>query len=141
MPKGERLSHQLLHQKDRQYPHRRDLMVMDHYRYMKIIIKRGIMNKFFILPLLSISIALGATWDGAHYQATCSPQFEMAQFAMSQLPEQAYESILDIGCGSGDFTMQLAQRASYVLGVDYSESMIRRAQESYGISGSTSKPK
>lgn len=41
------------------------------------------MNKLFIALLLFISIALEATWDGAHYQSTCSPQFEMAQFAVS----------------------------------------------------------
>jgi len=86
----------------------------------------------FTLLMLPISLLAKEIWEGSHYQATCKPQFEMAEYAMSQLPERNYLSILDIGCGSGDFTLELSENAHYVLGVDYSASMIEIANKSYG---------
>ncbi|MBX5437035.1 MAG: class I SAM-dependent methyltransferase [Alicyclobacillaceae bacterium] len=47
---------------------------------------------------------------------------------------------LDVGCGPGWFTLQLAQRSRWTTGVDISESMIRRAQlnaEDFGIDNVT----
>ena len=87
-----------------------------------------------ILFLLSLPISLLAkeVWEGGHYQATCKPQYEMAEYAISQLPQRTYKAILDIGCGSGDFTLELSKCAEYVLGVDYSASMIEIAKKSYG---------
>ncbi|MHA6806240.1 class I SAM-dependent methyltransferase [Salinifilum ghardaiensis] len=38
-------------------------------------------------------------------------------------------SVLDIGCGSGDNTLHLAERGYEVLGVDFSEQAIRRARD------------
>ncbi len=91
------------------------------------------MKKLLILLLNCSSILVAQkAWEGNHYQATCRPQYEMATFAIDQLPTKHYKSILDIGCGSGDFTLQLTKHADYVLGVDYSASMIKKAQELYG---------
>ncbi len=89
-----------------------------------------------IVFCLSVSVSIQASvlenWDGSYYQATSRPQFEMAHYAFSTLPKQKYEAILDIGCGSGEFTKELAKHAPHVLGVDYSDSMIIKAQELYG---------
>jgi trans-aconitate methyltransferase len=92
--------------------------------------------KRLIVFCLSVYASASAVenWDGEHYQATSRPQFEMAEWAFNTLPKKKYEAILDIGCGSGEFTKELAKHASYVLGVDYSESMILKAQDLYGNS-------
>ena len=93
-----------------------------------------------IVLFLSVSISISALdkWSGDHYQSTCRPQFKMAEFAISQLPTRRYNAILDIGCGSGDFTKELTQYAPFVLGIDYSESMISKAQSLYGNSDNVS---
>ena len=83
---------------------------------------------FIVLFISNVSFA---RWDGEHYQSTCRPQYEMAQFAIRQLPKKEYTSILDIGCGSGDFTKELLSIAPYVVGVDYSASMIEKAKAAY----------
>ena len=90
--------------------------------------------KKLLISLLGFSVSLFSkeAWEGNHYQATSRPQFEMAEFALSKLPKDHYASILDVGCGSGDFTVELRNNADYVLGVDFSESMIAKAHELYG---------
>ena len=49
---------------------------------------------------------------------------EMSAIAR-QVPGQA--RVLDIGCGDGEGALRYAERAAEVLGIDYSETMIRRA--------------
>jgi SAM-dependent methyltransferase len=90
------------------------------------------MKKYLVLIALPLTLVAADVWDGSHYQTTCKPQFEMAEFALSQIPQKNYTSILDIGCGSGDFTVELAKIGQFVVGTDYSESMIKKAKESYG---------
>ncbi len=81
---------------------------------------KKMMKKYSAIVLIACSSAgLWGTWDGLHYQLTSRPQYEMAQFALNQLPKKPYNSILDIGCGSGEVTKELADKASFVLGVDY----------------------
>ena len=38
-------------------------------------------------------------------------------------------SILDVGCGSGNFCIRLAEDGHYVKGVDFSDGMLRRAED------------
>ncbi|MGQ8871235.1 class I SAM-dependent methyltransferase [Paenibacillus sp. TSA_86.1] len=42
----------------------------------------------------------------------------------------AYTSVLDAGCGHGDFTLKMAAHATHITGFDNSEEMIKIAQES-----------
>ena len=49
-------------------------------------------------------------------------------------------SILDVGCGTGVYTLPLAQRALHVTGLDLSEAMVRRFEEerlAHGIENAT----
>jgi SAM-dependent methyltransferase len=48
------------------------------------------------------------------------------QFAL--LSERRYASVLEIGCGAGFFTRQLAQIADHVVAVDIAPSAIERAR-------------
>ncbi len=56
----------------------------------------------------------------------------MTDFAFRQLPKQQFNAILDIGCGTEGFTQTLTRNASFVLGVDYEPTMIKKAQALYG---------
>ena len=47
------------------------------------------------------------------------------------LYDNKHESILDFGCGTGILTVHLKKLAEVVIGVDSSESMIKRAQQQY----------
>lgn len=41
---------------------------------------------------------------------------------------QSSDSVIDLGCGSGDLTLSLAKKSSFVTGVDSSKTMIKMAQ-------------
>lgn len=43
--------------------------------------------------------------------------------------------VLDVGCGIGEFTIRMARQASEVVGVDFSEEAIRRAETNLGRMG------
>ncbi len=47
---------------------------------------------------------------------------------LSLLPAQRYRSVLDIGCGLGEFTRKIAPYADSVLGIDFSQSAITQAR-------------
>lgn len=47
----------------------------------------------------------------------------------------AGKSVLDIGCGDGEFALALAARGAHVTGIDASESMIRAARARPGSAG------
>ena len=65
--------------------------------------------------------------------------FARYEIAMRESGDVAGKSILDIGCGSGVYSIELARRgARRVLGLDFSEPMLaiaRRSAESAGLSG------
>jgi SAM-dependent methyltransferase len=51
---------------------------------------------------------------------------------MRLIGDIANKRVIDVGCGSGYLTAKLANRGSYVLGVDPSKEMIRIAKREYG---------
>jgi trans-aconitate methyltransferase len=55
----------------------------------------------------------------------------MAAGLLDLLDAKAGERILDIGCGTGHLTSQIAARGAQVTGVDRSPEMIRQAREKY----------
>jgi 2-polyprenyl-3-methyl-5-hydroxy-6-metoxy-1,4-benzoquinol methylase len=63
--------------------------------------------------------------------------FVRYQVAMAESGDIAGKSVLDIGCGSGVYCIELAKRgATRVLGIDFSESMLsiaRDAARSHGV--------
>ena len=66
-----------------------------------------------------IALLADESWNhNAHYHG----------YLLSRIPEQCRQ-ILEIGCGTGDFSRLLAARAEKVLAIDLSPQMIRLARE------------
>lgn len=73
-------------------------------------------------------------WDAAEYSRRSSLQEAMAQEVMALLDLNGSERILDVGCGEGKITAQIASRVSQgsVVGVDPSRDMIGFARTHFG---------
>ena len=72
-------------------------------------------------------------WNAKDYAQHSAGQQEWARELIAKLHLQGYEKILDIGCGDGKVTKEVAAAvpSGSVLGVDNSRSMIELAQEQY----------
>jgi len=53
---------------------------------------------------------------------------QMVAQAMAWLAPQTHETVLDLFCGLGNFTLPLAKRAAHVVGIDGDASLLKRAQ-------------
>ena len=91
-----------------------------------------------ILYSLSLFICLCVTakiheWNPALYALGNKTQYVSALFFLEQNNIAiSNKRILDVGCGTGEITFFLAQKAQLVHGFDASENMIIWAQEHYG---------
>lgn len=74
-------------------------------------------------------------WDAAEYARHSSLQAAMAQEVMSLLDLDGAERILDVGCGDGKITAQIADRnrKGSVVGIDPSRDMIDFAQTHFAL--------
>ena len=72
-------------------------------------------------------------WDADDYANNSSAQLQWAEELITKLALQGSESLLDIGCGDGKISAQLAHvvKNGRVLGIDSSENMIQRASEKF----------
>jgi trans-aconitate 2-methyltransferase len=73
-------------------------------------------------------------WDAANYARISSLQQAMAQEVLALLELKGSERILDVGCGEGKVTAEIAARVpkGSVVGVDPSHDMITFAQTHFG---------
>ena len=78
-------------------------------------------------------------WNAAEYERISALQAAMAEEALSMLNLRGTESVLDIGCGQGKITREIAARvpAGRVIGIDASEKMIASARDSAAESPQT----
>jgi ubiquinone/menaquinone biosynthesis C-methylase UbiE len=74
----------------------------------------------------------GSAWDATKYNNTASFVYSSSFVApvLELLDPRPGERILDLGCGSGEVTLELAKRVEkseggVVVGVDFSASMVR----------------
>jgi trans-aconitate methyltransferase len=72
-----------------------------------------------------------ATWNANLYDDKHSFVWKMAAGVLELLAPKPGEKILDVGCGTGHLTAQIAEAGAEVLGVDRSAEMIRQAKEKY----------
>jgi trans-aconitate 2-methyltransferase len=72
-----------------------------------------------------------ADWNAERYHQISSPQQAWGRKVLERLPLDGSERVLDIGCGTGRVTAEIAQRivSGRVVGVDRSASMIQTARE------------
>lgn len=73
-------------------------------------------------------------WNAAEYSRISSLQETMAEEVLALLNLNGHEQVLDVGCGDGKITAQIAARASkgLVVGVDPSREMINFADAHFG---------
>ena len=69
------------------------------------------------------------TWNSADYHKSSQPQQQWAKELIAKLRLSGNEVVLDIGCGDGKVTAEIARNLSggNVTGVDSSPEMIRFA--------------
>jgi trans-aconitate 2-methyltransferase len=72
-------------------------------------------------------------WNAVDYAQHASAQRGWANELIEKLALQGYEALLDIGCGNGAITDELARRLPQgsVTGIDASESMVALARNTY----------
>jgi len=72
-------------------------------------------------------------WDAGDYRESSSAQLQWALELLSTLQLKGNERVLDIGCGDGKITAEIAQRLSggSVVGIDNSEEMINFSREKF----------
>jgi trans-aconitate 2-methyltransferase len=72
-------------------------------------------------------------WDAGDYRESSSAQLQWARELLGKLQLSGNERILDIGCGDGKITAEIAKRLSSgsVVGIDNSEEMIKFSQANF----------
>src|SRR5208337_2921803 len=72
----------------------------------------------------------GYNWNAQDYAKNSQNQFQWAKELIPKLKLKGNEAMLDIGCGDGKITVELARclPEGWVVGVDSSEKMITLAQ-------------
>lgn len=73
------------------------------------------------------------TWNAEDYAKNSSAQLQWARELIAKLNLRGNESVLDIGCGDGKISAELARivKTGKVLGIDLSESMIQTALKQF----------
>jgi trans-aconitate methyltransferase len=70
-------------------------------------------------------------WDSSLYDDRHSFVWKKVADLLDLLDPQPGERILDLGCGTGHLTAQIASRAAEVIGLDASVSMVAQARQNY----------
>lgn len=70
-------------------------------------------------------------WNATLYDNKHDFVSEYGKGLLEFVPENKKQSILDLGCGTGMLTAQLANYADTIIGVDSSTSMIAKAKNQY----------
>src|SRR5882724_9484680 len=76
-------------------------------------------------------MAAKASWDVARYEAGHSYVWKFGEDLLTVLNPQAGERIIDLGCGSGQLTEQIAASGAKVIGIDHSPEMVAQARINY----------
>jgi trans-aconitate methyltransferase len=70
-------------------------------------------------------------WDAGQYDAKHAFVYEKAKVLVDLLAPKAGERILDLGCGTGVLTAEIAGRGAEILGIDQSEEMVGQAKSKF----------
>src|ERR1700742_1027206 len=77
------------------------------------------------------SLTAEKKWDASRYEGGYSFVWKHGADVIEWLAPQAGERILDLGCGTGHLTAQIAARGAEVVGIDRSPEMIATARRHY----------
>jgi trans-aconitate methyltransferase len=72
-----------------------------------------------------------AAWDPARYQNQHSFVWRYGADLLELLAPQSGERILDLGCGTGQLTAEIARSGAQVVGLDQSEEMLAGARKNF----------
>jgi len=72
-----------------------------------------------------------SAWDAARYQDQHSFVWRFGASLLESLKPQAGERILDVGCGTGQLTAEIARSGATVTGLDKSAEMLAEARKNY----------
>lgn len=72
-------------------------------------------------------------WDGSYYKEHSNPQYQSALKILEKVNFKGNERILDVGCGNGKTTAEIAKKVpeGAVIGIDNSPSMIEQGQKDW----------
>jgi trans-aconitate methyltransferase len=70
-------------------------------------------------------------WNPADYALHSQGQERWARELLGLLNLQPSESVLDVGCGDGRMTFEIAKRARWVVGIDSSQEMVAFASRNF----------
>jgi trans-aconitate 2-methyltransferase len=70
-------------------------------------------------------------WNAALYQSNHAFVFHLGQDVLALLDPKPGESILDLGCGTGELTARIAESGAQVIGLDASPEMIAQARRQF----------
>jgi trans-aconitate methyltransferase len=77
------------------------------------------------------NISTSNNWDTSLYEDKHAFVWQYGEDLLKLLNPQPGESILDLGCGTGQLTEKIAQAGAQVIGVDHAPTMIEKARENY----------
>ncbi|MBS0634597.1 MAG: methyltransferase domain-containing protein [Verrucomicrobia bacterium] len=83
-----------------------------------------------LIAVFALSFASADVWNGADYVKNSTVQKTHAEMLLSGITLVGDEAILDVGCGDGRITEQLAKAVpdGFVVGIDPSASMLEKAE-------------
>jgi trans-aconitate 2-methyltransferase len=100
--------------------------------------KRNIVNRYYMmLSLLLLVQAINgsekSSWDAEDYKKNSSLQYRFAHGVLALMLFKDTDRILDIGCGNGKTTGDIAKKVpeGFVKGIDFSEAMVQKARSDY----------
>jgi trans-aconitate methyltransferase len=70
-------------------------------------------------------------WNPDLYESSHSFVWKLGRDLLAQLAPQAGERILDVGCGTGQLTAEIAAAGAQVLGIDSAAPMIEQARRNF----------
>ncbi|MCC5642511.1 methyltransferase domain-containing protein [Nostoc sp. CHAB 5824] len=77
------------------------------------------------------NISTANNWNSTLYEDKHAFVWQYGEDLLKLLNPKPGESILDIGCGTGQLTGKIAQAGAEVMGVDYATTMIEKARQNY----------